>query len=179
MKFFILTCFLFSSIAIANEDKFESEAADLAKTLKTSLVKELTDKVAKDGAVNAIPFCHENVKTIAKTAAKNYLPKYAFGRTSHKIRNTDNKAEAWMNDYLEKFKATKADPLKTQSAIHKLPNGKRVYLEALYVGPQCLTCHGDAVTKEINDKIKSIYPADQATGFKLGEFRGFVWIKEK
>lgn len=179
MKFLFLFLCIIPNMVIANDDKFQSEASGLAKTLKSSLMKELTAKIQKDGAINAIPFCHDNVKNIAKTAAKDYLDKYSFGRTSYKIRNTQNKPEAWMNDYLEKFKTTIVDPKKIQSVIHKLPDGKRVYLEALYVAPQCLTCHGDAVSKEINEKIKSIYPDDQATGFKAGQFRGFIWVKEK
>ena len=179
MKILILPLFLLSCLVFAAEDKFLDEAPALAKILRTSLVKELTGKIEKDGALSAIPYCHDNVKTIAKTAAKDYLEKYSFGRTSHKIRNTQNNPEAWMNEYLEKFKTTKADPQKIQSVVHKLPNGKRVYLEALYVQPKCLICHGDSVAKEVNDKIKSLYPADQATGFKLDEFRGFVWVKEK
>lgn len=179
MKYLILLLCLISNFVVANDDKFPEEAAALTKILKSSLMKELSEKVAKEGAVNAIPFCHDNVKVIAKTAAKDYLEKYSFGRTSHKLRNTQNKPEEWMNVYFDQFKTTKADPQKTQSAIHKLPNGKRVYLEALYVGPQCLACHGDNISKDISDKLKSLYPEDHATGFKAGEFRGFVWVKEK
>lgn len=30
-----------------------------------------------------------------------------------------------------------------------------------------------------HDKIQKLYPQDKATGFKLNDFRGFVWVKEK
>jgi hypothetical protein len=28
-------------------------------------------------------------------------------------------------------------------------------------------------------KVTSLYPEDKAVAFKLGEFRGMIWIKEK
>ncbi|NOT80375.1 MAG: DUF3365 domain-containing protein [Bacteriovoracaceae bacterium] len=60
-----------------------------------------------------------------------------------------------------------------------LENGKKTYIEPLFVQAQCLTCHGEGIAPNVAQKIKELYPNDQATGFKLNEFRGLVWIKEK
>jgi len=35
------------------------------------------------------------------------------------------------------------------------------------------------LSPQVSEKIKSLYPQDQAIGFKQGEFRGFIWVKEK
>jgi excinuclease UvrABC ATPase subunit len=177
MKLFLLLTLVFMTSAHAQD--FETEAKTLAQDLKSSLMKNLSEKMAKDGAVKAISFCHENVKPIAKLAAKDRVSKFEFGRTSHKIRNEANAPQAWANVYLKEFQGTFKGDIKKEHIIHKLENSKRVYLEPLYVQAQCLTCHGESIAPEIKTKLAEIYPQDKATGFKLGEFRGFIWIKEK
>jgi len=176
---FILIVLLAANFALANNDNFEKEAQALATDLKISLMKNLSEKIAKDGPVEAVPFCHANVKPIAKGSAKDRISKFEFGRTSHKVRNIENTPQPWATEYLKEFEGTKKGDIKKTSIIHKLENGKRVYLEPLYVEAKCLLCHGENVSKNVNDKIQKLYPQDKATGFKLGEFRGFVWVKEK
>ena len=144
-------------------------------------MKNLSEKIKKDGVESAIPFCHENVKPIAKETAKDYLAKYEFGRSSHKIRNSFNEAQDWMKPYIDEFLEVKFDKTKihTYGKYGTLPNGKKVYVEPLFIQAQCLTCHGDVISQNVSEKIKELYPSDKATGFKLNEFRGIVWIKEK
>lgn len=178
MNYFILAVFTLS-LAFATEDNFEIEARALATDLKMSLMKNLSEKIAKDGPVEAVPFCHANVKPIAKGAAKDRVSKFEFGRTSHKVRSGENRPQTWAVQYLKEFEGKKKGEIKRSSILHTLPDGKRVYMEPLYVEAKCLLCHGDNVSKNINDKIQGLYPEDKATGFKLNEFRGFVWVKEK
>lgn len=163
----------------AKAQDFEVEAKKLATDLKSSLMKNLSQKIAKDGAVKAISFCHANVGPIAKSAANERMSKYEFGRTSHKLRNKNNKAMPWALSYLKEFQGKFKGDIKKDFMIHRLENGKQVYLEPLYVEAQCLTCHGENVNKSVKTELNKIYPNDHATGFKLSEFRGFIWIKEK
>jgi hypothetical protein len=107
------------------------------------------------------------------------VAKYEFGRTSHKIRNTENAPQPWMEQYLKEFEGKKKGEIKKSFIVHKLTDSKRVYLEPLYVEAKCLLCHGEKVSKNISDKIHELYPNDKASGFELDEFRGFIWIKEK
>ena len=57
MKIFLLLTLVFMTSAHAQD--FESEAKALAHDLKSSLMKNLSEKMAKDGPVKAISFCHE------------------------------------------------------------------------------------------------------------------------
>ncbi len=159
-------------------DSFESEAQKLAQDLKLNLVKNLTQKIEKEGVVKAIPFCHENVKPIAKEAAGERVAKFEFGRTSHKLRNQMNRPPVWAEVYLKEFQGKlKSDITKNSLLIEH--EGKRIYLEPLFAEAKCLLCHGEKVSTQVSEKIKSLYPQDQAIGFKQGEFRGFIWVKEK
>lgn len=178
MNYFILAVFTLS-LAFATEDNFEIEAKALATDLKMSLMKNLSEKIAKDGPVEAVPFCHANVKPIAKGAAKDRISKFEFGRTSHKVRNAGNVPQPWAAEYLKEFEGKKKGDIKKTSMINRLEDGKRVYMEPLYVEAKCLLCHGENISKNVTDKIQELYPQDKATGFKLNEFRGFVWVKEK
>lgn len=176
MKNSLILFFVFFNTSLLAQD-FESQAAALSKDLKQNLVKNLTDKMQQDGAVPALEFCHVNVSALAKTAAGERMANLEFGRTSHKLRNSKNAPADWMLPYLDQFKMTTIkSPAKP--VVHEFKDGKKAYLDPLYVGPQCLTCHGSP-SKEINAKVSSLYPEDKAVGFKLGEFRGMIWIKEK
>lgn len=176
MKFLAIVFIGLMGSAFAQD--FETEARALAGDLKSSLMKNLSEKISKDGVVEAIPFCHANVKPIAKTAAKDRMSKYEFGRTSHKIRNVANGPQPWAAEYLKEFQGKFKGDVKKDFIITTVDN-KKVYLEPLYVQPQCLLCHGEKVSAEVKKKLNSLYPEDKATGFKVGEFRGFIWVKEK
>jgi hypothetical protein len=178
MNYLIIFLFLGLTQA-AKADDFPREAKQLATDLRTSLMKTVSEKVAKEGVVQAVPFCHANVKGLAKSAAGERLKQYEFGRTSHRVRNQENRPAEWMRPYLEEFQGSSKGDGKREFIIHKLPDSKRVYLEPLYVEAKCLLCHGENVSKDVKQKIDSLYPGDQATGFKAGEFRGFIWVKEK
>jgi len=177
MSWKIFALLLISMNALAQN--FESEAKSLAYDLKTSLMKNLSEKVAESGAPEAIPFCHLNVKPIAKKAAGNRIDKYEFGRTSHKFRNGFNAPQAWAEIYLKDFSGKLKGDVKKDFIIHKLSDGKRIYIEPLYIQAQCLLCHGENISKQVKMRLDELYPHDKATGFKLNEFRGFIWIKEK
>lgn len=175
---FIVTI-LYSALCFSSEEQFLKDARSLASDLRTSLMQNLSDKIGKEGVENAVPFCHANVKLIAKGAARDRIEKYEFGRTSHKVRNASNNPQPWADKYLKEFAGTKKGEIKKEYILHELQTGKNVYLEPLYVEAKCLLCHGENVAENVSKKIKELYPNDQATGFKTGEFRGFIWIKEK
>ncbi len=89
-----------------------------------------------------------------------------------------NRPQAWVEYYLKEFQGKlKSDITKNSLLIEH--EGKRIYLEPLFVEAKCLLCHGDKVSTQVSEKIKSLYPQDQAIGFKQGEFRGFIWVKER
>ena len=52
-------------------------------------------------------------------------------------------------------------------------------MKAIPMQEPCALCHGKTLAPQIGDKIKSLYPLDQATGFELGEIRGAFTVKIK
>ncbi|MDZ7763171.1 MAG: DUF3365 domain-containing protein [Melioribacteraceae bacterium] len=55
------------------------------------------------------------------------------------------------------------------------------YMQPLFVGGPCLTCHGDE--NKMSDEIKSLlsesYPNDKAVGYKAGDLRGAISITKE
>jgi hypothetical protein len=177
MKFFIFLITLQVISVFAKSTTFEADAKKLSATLKSSLVKKVTNVINEKGVEEAIGFCHGHVKEIAKEAGKDFIDRYKFGRTALRVRNPNNRPESWMITYLKDFANSKEG--EKGSVVHQLPDGQRVYLDPIYIKPVCLQCHGQNVSKKTLQKIKSHYPKDEATGYKLGEFRGFVWVMDK
>lgn len=158
---------------------FKEQAPKVAQSLKKNLMGNLQKELSQNGVLKALDFCHLHVKDLAQETAKEFKGAYEFGRTSHKIRNSKNTPEEWMNVYLEKFKSKKQNMPETGPFFHTLTNGKQVYMEPLWVAPQCLQCHGENISKNVKEEILKRYPNDNAQGFKVGDFRGFIWVKEK
>ena len=52
------------------------------------------------------------------------------------------------------------------------------YVSAIKVGSPCLKCHGnpEKMEKEVKEAIAAKYENDQATGFRLDEFRGILSV---
>lgn len=138
---------------------------------KKDLMMALKKGMKKGGPMNALSACNLKAPKISELHNKEGK---LIGRTSHKVRNSNNKAQKWIGPLLEVYKtSTSAKPMSSRW-VHE--DKSSYYVEPIYIKPLCLRCHGE-VKGELKDKITELYPEDQATGFKLGEFRGVFWVK--
>lgn len=159
---------MFPSIGFAD---FAGDAKIQSDLLKKNLMNNLTTQIRKNGVVAAVEFCHESALPLTDKAKSKKLK---MGRTSLKIRNPKNTAPQWIKSYLnEASKTTAQNPFKEQVVI--LQDKSKAFISPLYVTHQCLQCHGK-LGGALKEKINKLYPNDQATGYKAGEFRGFVWV---
>lgn len=172
MKALIIFIMFFSLNSLANN--FKEEAPKVADSLKKNLMGNLQRELNGNGVLSALDFCHTNIKDLAKKTATEFNNQYQFGRVSHKVRNPNNTPEKWMEKYLDEFKNKKQSSKDVSPFFHN-----DYYLEPLWVAPLCLQCHGENIAKKTSDEINKRYPKDQARGFKVGDFRGFIWVKKK
>ncbi len=92
-------------------------------------------------------------------------------RTALKYRNPANKPDAIDKEVMYRLQAVNdGKPIAVD-----MGDKYRVY-KPLKIKKACLLCHGDLnkMTPQVQNMIKTKYPHDLATGFKLGEFRGVV-----
>ena len=168
MKYIITLLFFISFQSQANDQK--EAAMSFMKALKGELMSGM-----KKGPVNALESCNDKAMKITRSFDSD---KFRVGRTSLHLRNSKNKPDRLMNKLLNSYKNTTAkNPLPAKELI--LDNGRRLFVKPLYMKGMCLNCHGDNISKSVSDKLKELYPDDKAIGYKVGQFRGLVWVEDR
>jgi hypothetical protein len=140
---------------------------------KASLKATLTSALAQ-GPVAAIEACAVSAPGLAAAAAHDGV---TVGRSAVKLRNPVNAPPAWVVAPMAELAA--APPKEGDHRVVALPDGGTGYVETILVGEPCVKCHGAeaAVSPEVRGLLKQRYPADQATGFAQGQFRGVFWAQ--
>jgi len=134
------------------------------KALKQELLSGLTN-----GLDQAVVACRLKAPDITSDQSTRDV---RVGRTSHKLRNPKNAPEDWMKPLLTHYRDHPDDQI--PRAV-PLANGRIGYVEPIFIQPLCLTCHGHPIPEEVTRRIREAYPADEATGFTDGSFRGLFW----
>ncbi|MCC7011671.1 MAG: DUF3365 domain-containing protein [Planctomycetes bacterium] len=137
----------------------------LAKALMAELSKELTER----GAASAIDVCATRAPQIASEVGREHGLR--IGRTSWKLRNASNRAPSWA----EAAVAERASAARYFAS----DSGELGVLLPIAMQSACLGCHGApaALGDGVADALALRYPDDRATGFALGEVRGWFWIE--
>lgn len=142
---------------------------DYATTLKAALQTAMK----AGGPMAAIPVCHTEAPKIAKEVSAKYG--LEIHRTSLKPRATP--PTPWEKGVLEQFAAEKAAGKPISELVwHKVveEQGKPTLrlMKAIPTDEVCLTCHGTEVQPAVLEKIRSLYPKDEAIGYQKGDIRG-------
>lgn len=136
------------------------------KELKSALLAGL-----EQGHVEAISVCREQAPEIADSLMQDGI---RLGRSSHRLRNPANKAPDWVRALMRVY--LNNDQNRGPSVV-ALAEDRWGYAEPIITQPLCLTCHGDAITPALAERIDELYPEDRAVGFKAGELRGVFWLE--
>ncbi len=174
MKLFTLILFLLPLSLHGIEEKVKIKAIDLLKPLKQNLMQTLQSEIKAKGIIGGIEACQIEAPKIAE-ALQEKTKKIELGRTSHKLRNSNNAPRDWVKPYLKEFVSSgKIPPVQ----VVRLSGERYGYLEPIMLTqPLCLQCHGNEIESEVMVRLKALYPNDDAAGFKMGEFRGLFWVE--
>jgi len=151
--------------------------------LANTLVREVNTALAKGGAEGAVDICHlKSVPMVKGTVAG--LPRItAMKRTSVRLRspaNTPDPAEQQVLGFIrQEMEMGENPPALLVQRVENPPAAPewRVY-KPLGIMPKCLACHGNPAEQSaaLRAKLSALYPADQATGYKAGEWRGLMRV---
>jgi hypothetical protein len=160
---------------ITTDQLDQDSETQLAKALvarnemESQLKDSLMAAIQADGPHGAVVVC----STIAPAIASDLSTKHGLeiGRTSFKIRNSSNTPPEWMTPIVDE-----RDP---DSAYFVGTDGSFAVSYPITIAPPCLTCHGnqDSLSNQVKESIQTHYPDDQATGFALGDLRGWFWVE--
>ena len=95
----------------------------------------------------------------------------AIGRTSHRVRNPENRPPQWAQGLVADVAAT--------PQILTAPDGRMGVLIPIKTAGVCTRCHGpeDSLDAQAAATILEHYPDDEATGFEEGDVRGWFWVE--
>ncbi len=159
---------------LSASDALVTQAHTIIAQFSEKLKTQLMSAMKAEGPVKAIEVCNVRAPAIASEVSTQG---WSVGRTSLKLRNVKNKPDEWEMRTLEFFEAEKAkgaDVTKLERSEIANVNGVRTFrfMKAIPTGEPCLTCHGSEVSEPVKAKLATLYPNDQAIGFKAGDIRG-------
>jgi hypothetical protein len=160
-------------------DDLAQKSSALADRFQTDLQAQLMAAMQQGGAVGAIEVCHSVAPAIA--AALSEESGAQVRRIALKQRNPAALAGGEMHDRLEALARSPLGPDgKPRSMQWISGTGKAAranYLRAIPMKAQpCAACHGTSIAPEVQARIHSLYPGDQAIGFQPGELRGAISV---
>ena len=154
---------------------------DIGESAADSLMKSLGGKLKSalqtGGPVAAIQVC-QLVALPSTAETGNQFEGVQIRRTTLKPRNPANTPdETDRAVLLELEQAAKNSETPPESKIIWEEKVARYY-RPLMVQEVCLNCHGkpESFSPELKTTLASLYPADQATGYSLGELRGVIRV---
>ena len=151
-----------------------SQADLIILTMHDALLRELQEGLARGGPRSALAACHSNSVAVSWRLARG--EGIASGRTSDRLRNPTNVSPRWAAPLVE---ANAGRPARDVDGF-AVDLGSRVgVLRPIVLQPMCTGCHGpaDHIKPEVRQMLADRYPRDRATGFTLGEIRGWYWVE--
>lgn len=150
----------------------------IATAVALGLAERLQTRLASDGAAGAIDFCSKMALELTDSIAAAVGDAASVKRVSLRMRNPDNAP-----DSLERAALAYYDSI--SSAGGELPSyhlqgteHELRYYRPLVLQPFCEQCHGDPSRMEpaVLEMLQQRYPADAATGYRAGEWRGLIRV---
>jgi hypothetical protein len=167
--------------AEAPPPELKAKAVELIQDYSGKLKGALGSALETGGAEGALEVCNKQAPAIAAEASK--ASGWSIARTSLKPRNAGSAPDAYERKVMEVFaeriaKGEKAADLGSAEVLTE--NGVKTFrfVKAIPTGQVCLTCHGETIAPELQQKITALYPQDQATGFREGDMRGVFTLKK-
>ena len=179
--FLLLSAAVSPAVPAGDYSKEIEESRATVHEFMQTLKQELQKGMQEGGPINAVSVCNLTAHGIANTYS--IRKGWQVGRTSLKTRNPNNSPDAWERAVLESFDERNAageDPAKLEFYEVLKTNGKRElrYMKAIPTGGLCLACHGEHLDLQVKTRIETLYPHDQARGYKTGDIRGAFTITQ-
>ncbi len=170
--------------AFADSTEREKTALEVANGFVKELGEAMTREMTKGGPTAAIKVCAELAPEIAGRLSREHG--WRVTRVGTRVRNPLlGMPDAWEQKVLAEFdeRAAKGESFAgmTRSEAVNEPDGQYYrFMKPIALQPQCVLCHGpsDQIPEGIRHVLKQQYPFDAATGYKAGELRGAVSIKQ-
>ncbi|MEJ2645971.1 MAG: DUF3365 domain-containing protein [Gammaproteobacteria bacterium] len=162
----------------------EQAARDATMAFLQQLGGTLKQEMKAGGPSSAIKVCREVAPRLAGDISRENG--WRVTRVGTRVRNPLlGMPDAWEQKVLDRFqdRVAKGESMQTLSfsEVVSEPDGRYFrYMKAIGTQPLCLTCHGapEQIPASVREVLSTDYPLDRATGYKAGQLRGAVSIKQ-
>lgn len=170
---FLATCLALS----ASQDNLEvikQRGDQLSQEFVTYLGGQLKSNLMNSGVIESIDFCSRNAMLLTHEQSLKYG--VTFSRKTDKPRNPGNALDSADTKTFTAMKIDMENKKPLSSKVIQAEDGHPIYYKPLLISNDvCLKCHG-SLDKESENKIRSIYHEDKATGYKMGDLRALIRI---
>lgn len=151
----------------AHQQEQQARAIKAQTKLLRVLQQELQHAISDPA--KAISVCKKRGDLLARSIGQEMNVR--IGRTSAKIRNLNNVPPVWAAEWVQQRH--------DRRLVVSLPNSGLGLLSPIMTKSICINCHGKQgkIDPDVFAEILSLYPDDMATGFSVGELRGYVWVE--
>ena len=150
-----------------------AQAAGFLKELRLRLQAGMAES-----PMAAIAVCQDEAPKIAERWSTEAA---IVRRTALRLRQPHNAAseadQATMLAFSKRLAAGESASSVEEFSV--TADGSMRYARALVTEAPCLVCHGATLAPAIAKTIGERYPADRATGFRLGDLRGIVVVESR
>ena len=180
----VVVLMIATNVASADQPELAQGASEVATTFLEELGEAMTREMTERGPVEAIIVCTKLAPDIAGRLSRERG--WRVTRVGTRVRNPLlGMPDAWEQRVMAGFteRAAKGKPYAgmTHYEIVTEPDGQYFrFMKPIMVQSKCLLCHGssDQIPESIRLMLKQQYPFDRAIGYKTGELRGAVSIKQ-
>jgi Protein of unknown function (DUF3365) len=173
-----------AGLAWAGVTEREKAAFEVTGVFLNELSEAMTREMTRGGPIEAIKVCAELAPEIAGRLSREHG--WRVTRVGTRVRNPLlGMPDAWEQRVLVEFaeRGSKGEAFAdmSRSEVVSEPGGQYFrFMKAIAVQPKCLLCHGpsEQIPESIRTMLNKQYPFDAATGYKAGELRGAVTIKQ-
>jgi hypothetical protein len=173
-----------TGMASADQMAPEQVANEVAETFLGELNQAMVREMTKGGPIEAIIVCTKLAPDIAGRLSREHG--WRVTRVGTRVRNPLlGMPDAWEQRVMAEFaeRAAKGETFADMAhdEVVTEPDGQYFrFMKPIMVQPKCLLCHGshDQIPESIRLMLKQQYPFDRAIGYKTGELRGAVSIKQ-
>ena len=162
----------------------EAASRDVAGQLITRLGETLKKEMSTKGPESAINICRVKAPEIAGEISR--ANGWRVTRVSTRVRNPmlgmpDATERLVLSDFEtragkgEKYSDMHYSEVVEEGGVHYYR-----FMKPIPTQPVCLTCHGDSeqIPEVVKNALDREYPLDQARGYRAGDLRGAVSIKQ-
>ncbi len=146
------------------------------RDMREALARRFAEELAASGPAGALRVCGAEAPAVAQEVMAEH--DVEIGRSTLMLRNPSNAPRPWVKVLLADAQGRRA--AEVQAVAVDLGNRVGV-VRPIAVSSVCLACHGapETFSPAVQAAIAAAYPDDAATGYVVGDFRGFFWAEAK